>query len=204
MPICSDTAPAAPDSVAASLMLKRSLMNAAPMPSASASRISSISSRGTQAHQPRCRSRAHSWAPRSLSLFSAPYCGRPTPGRTVSYLGPAPAPKRDRARFAAAGRQPTRGAVLNRFDDYPIHRRLSPSRTPPRPIRTSTTGRGSTGTPTMPASTSAGHGGLSPPPDSRLPLQRHLGRRPAALLLRVAPRSGRTHRSEGRAVFAWR
>ena len=44
--ISSDTAAAAPLSVAASLMLYRSEMNAAPSPMASAARTSSINSRG--------------------------------------------------------------------------------------------------------------------------------------------------------------
>jgi hypothetical protein len=46
MPISRDAAPTAPESVAASLMLKRSEMKHAPMPSASACDTSSISSRG--------------------------------------------------------------------------------------------------------------------------------------------------------------
>ena len=46
MPRLVETAPTAPESVAASLMLKRSEMKALPMPSRSASATSSIRSRG--------------------------------------------------------------------------------------------------------------------------------------------------------------
>ena len=46
MPSVDDTAPTAPESVNASLMLKRSEMNVEPRPSASPSAISSISSAG--------------------------------------------------------------------------------------------------------------------------------------------------------------
>ena len=46
MPMRCDTAAAAPDSVAASLMLKRSEMKAVPSPSASASAISGTRSAG--------------------------------------------------------------------------------------------------------------------------------------------------------------